>query len=83
MTQLRKIARRRIQQKRTQRQWILAVMVAALVIVAGLILLGGAQSKPVALTPGGDEVAGVTMDGDPRKGSPVAPVTLVEYGDFQ
>ena len=81
MTQFRKIARRRVQQKRAQRQGIVLAVLGALVLVAGLILLGLPQSKPAA--PGGDEVAGVTADGDPRKGSPLAPVTLVEYGDFQ
>ncbi len=50
---------------------------------AAMQLLTAPAVNPSAAAAGGTPTWGVTADGDPFYGSPLAPVTVVEYADYQ
>ncbi|HZR97302.1 MAG TPA: thioredoxin domain-containing protein [Chloroflexota bacterium] len=64
----------RAAERRPSRRWWLAVVVAALAVVGGLVLLGQAQPGATA--------AAVATAGK-VKGDPAAPVTIAVWADFQ
>ncbi len=60
---------------------ILIVAGAAVLVVALLVVLNSGRPQTVTVSDLGYD-AGITQDGDPYKGSPDAPLRLVEYSDF-
>jgi protein-disulfide isomerase len=61
---------------------ILIVAGVAVVAVILLILLGGRQPQTATVVTELTYQTGVTPEGEPYKGSPDAPLQLVEYSDF-
>lgn len=59
-----------------------AAILLLVLIAVGVIVWRRSQATPVAALPPG-VAANVTPEGFPAKGSPTAPVTVVEYADFQ
>jgi protein-disulfide isomerase len=80
-------ARAEAQRRKRQRKimWAVAgVVAAAVIVVLALIALGGGGSTElVEAAPLRDDVeTGITDEGYPYRGSADAPVTLVEYSDY-
>ncbi len=73
-----------VRRRRARRTAWLAGAAALVAVVAGIawVTLYRA-SNPTALAIPAGVPAGVTPDGDPYVGSPQAPVTINEFGDFQ
>lgn len=69
---------------RARRVARLAVTAALMAVVAGIAWVTLYRSSNTAVTPlPAGVLEGVTADGDPYLGSPQAPVTIDEFGDFQ
>jgi hypothetical protein len=66
--------RRRQPQKKDNSKIIIVAVIAAIVIVVGLVALNSIPTQPQPTT-----VASASRDW----GSPNAPVTIEEFGDFQ
>ena len=80
-------ARAEAQRRKRQRQiiWAVAgVAVVAVIVVVVLIAMGGSESAElVEVEPLRDDVeTGVTAEGYPYRGAADAPVTVVEYSDY-
>jgi protein-disulfide isomerase len=81
MTAQQKKRRRSRQQQAISTTQILIVVGVAVLVVALLLILNSNRPQPVAVGKL-DYQTGVTSEGDPYKGSPDAPLKLVEYSDF-
>ena len=80
-------ARAEAQRRRRQRQimWAVAgtVAVAVIVVVVLIAISGSKSAEPVELAPLRDDVeTGTTEEGFPYRGPVDAPVTVVEYSDY-
>jgi len=79
--------KRRARRRGLGRGQILAV-VGGVVVLAGLVIFFSLSQivSPTPTLPTGTAYgveAGVTPDGEPRLGSASAPLTLIDYSDFQ
>ena len=77
--------KRRQQSRQKSRIPITAVLIVAGVAVAAvslLIILNRGQAQPTTVVTELTYETGVTPEGEPYKGSPEAPLQLVEYSDF-
>ena len=81
MTAGRKKRRSLRKQRGISTTQILIVAGAAVMAVALLIILNSGRAQPATIGELAYET-GVTSEGEPYKGSPDAPLTLVEYSDF-
>ncbi len=81
MTTRQKRRRRSRQQQGISTTQILIVAGVAVLAAALLLILNSNRPQPVAVGNLAYQT-GVTSDGDPYKGSPDAPLKLVEYSDF-
>ncbi|MEJ2560329.1 MAG: thioredoxin domain-containing protein, partial [Anaerolineae bacterium] len=81
MTTRQKKRRRSRQQQGISTTQILIVVGVAVLATALLLILNSNRPQPVAVGNLAYQT-GVTSDGDPYKGSPEAPLKLVEYSDF-
>jgi protein-disulfide isomerase len=61
---------------------VLIVAGVAILAVSLLIVFNGGQAQTAAIVSEVTYVTGVTSEGEPYKGSPDAPLQLVEYSDF-
>jgi protein-disulfide isomerase len=90
MAQSQKLAHRprgRTLPKKRSRLPLLLLVLAIGILVAGAIILSKAAPPAVSVTPftarSINAPTGVTPEGYAYKGSPDAPLTVIEYGDFQ
>jgi protein-disulfide isomerase len=77
--------KRRQQPKGKSRIPITAVVIVAgvaVLAVAALIIINSGQAQKATVVADVTYETGVTPDGEPYKGSPEAPLQLVEYSDF-
>jgi protein-disulfide isomerase len=81
MTTRQKKRRRSRQQQGISTTQILIVVGVAVLAAALLLILNSNRPQPLAIGNLAYQT-GVTSDGDPYKGSPDAPLKLVEYSDF-
>jgi protein-disulfide isomerase len=82
MANKRKRRRGPKQKSRFSTTAILIVAGAAVLAVGLLIVLNRGQAQTAAVVPEVTYETGVTPEGEPYKGSPDAPLQLVEYSDF-
>ncbi len=90
MAQSQKLAHRsrgRTLPKKRSRLPLLLIVLAIIILVAGAIIVSKVAPSAVSVTPftarSINAPTGVTPEGYAYKGSPDAPVTVIEYGDFQ
>ena len=90
MAQSQKLAHRsrgRTLPKKRSRLPLLLLVLAIGILIAGAIIVSKAAPSAVSVTPftarSINAPTGVTPEGYAYKGSPDAPVTVIEYGDFQ
>lgn len=90
MAQSQKLAHRsrgRALPKKRSRLPLLLIVLAIIILVAGAIIVSKAAPSAVSVTPftarSINAPTGVTPEGYAYKGSLEAPVTVIEYGDFQ
>jgi protein-disulfide isomerase len=81
MTTRKKRRRAAAQRRGVSTSLILAVIGAALLAVA-LLVVANSLMSPGTSVPDITYPSGVTAEGEPYKGSPDAPLQLVEYSDF-
>jgi protein-disulfide isomerase len=82
MTTRRKRRRQPKQKSRVSIITVLIVAGAAVLAVSLLIILNRGQAQTAVVVPEVTYETGVTPEGQPYKGSPDAPLQLVEYSDF-
>lgn len=69
-----RLERRRSQQRQGQAKWLVYIVVGA-VVLTGLLILSGQISRP--------HVNAYTQKNGMTLGDPAAPVTIIEFADFQ